>query len=187
MSEILRQNIDRIKIYDYIKVGKSKSKVNKKIHEQIKFVLLASLNYNSNEEVLVSINTSSYDTKVAFGNNEYTVMTPEMKEAIMNSTSSFVTIHNHPSNLGFSIGDLELFINKLKIQLMIVVTNDCKKCFALYKSSYINVKLSEYLLDEIDRYKLISNKTDGDDALPLIKLLINKVGLQYEEVVNYEF
>lgn len=174
-------NIFKIKNHKYF----SNKNINIKIKLKIIKLLLVSMLHDS-KEVLMLINRDTFNDAITSDTSESRVgFTEEMNYTLKTSNSTFILMHNHPSNSNFTIQDLVVFLDKDRITELFVVTNNCMYIAAIKKNYNIyDIHIKKRLIIFVLNYTRANKLTMHSNAIGIIEKLV-KENLIYIEFKNY--
>ena len=183
VDKILLQNILKIECHRYFDNSwRDYNKINKKIRTKT-IINMLSAYLHRGKEVLLLMDNGSFKHKMNVGNYENVTISNEMKRFMNNSNSTFTAFHNHPKEGSFSLGDLEQIIIYDKIQLLVLCTNSCRYCAALYKPRSFTEKEIKAILTLFDSFKEKNNVDGHCNAKYFIQQLQEKGRLFYYETI----
>ena len=184
MDEISLRNILKIECHRYFDSSwKDYNKINKKIRNKT-IVNMLSAYFHKGKEVLLLMDNGNFKHKINVGDYEAVAISEEMETLMYNSNCTFTAFHNHPEESTFSLDDLEKLLYYEKIQLLVLCTNSCRYCAALYKPQNLSKRELRALSILIDKYKTKYNVDGHCSAIYFIKRLQEKEKIFYYEAMN---
>lgn len=182
MIRITPNSIKRIKYHRYL-TGNSKyaKDYNSLIQKCIKALLYYSAKDYSNGEVVFIINNNTFKVFKESQSNPNNVNISMYEDMLLKSSDTFTIIHNHNTENGFSVTDLNTFLSVSSLTVSIVVENSGRKIYIMAKdNSYkLRLKLLGALAQAIERINS-SIRIEAKTYIEKLKVF----GIEYNEYYN---
>ena len=180
--QITLENIKKIKCHHYF----DNNDLNKEIQEKTIIIMLAAMQNRGCETVLLwKAYTQNYWISTSYDYWNVALNKEMIQELESYQANSYIAIHNHPMDYSFSLLDILTFLDYEKIKLLLVCTNNCKHCAAVYKNNNFNNSKIISMVVALIRKLIAKNIINGHrDGVSLLKYL-NTFGIEYIQFKNW--
>lgn len=186
-TKITLNNIKNIKNHIYFdKTIHNYKIINKKIKSRL-IILMFHAMLNKSKETLLLFNNKTFHYLISqhCSDFENVFLSENMIDLLTNNEEiTYTAIHNHPNNSNFSLADLKQLFSYSKLQMIIVITNDCKNIAAIIKTGQVDFDTSQKLVIGINNYMSKKGVNEHYTAMKLIEYFHNKGMLLYLEKDN---
>lgn len=168
--------IKRIKKHIYFNNTVNNYKmVNVVFHNTIVDLMKTALSLGDKEVLILLQNNNFATRKTTSYMHDIVYLTTEMEDALLSDNgTTFTAFHNHPDNGNISTDDINMLLKYEMLQIIVVVTNNCK---------YISLMIKTRKLCNEDKENVRKLNVDYCDKESIRKLEAN--GIYYMSRKNY--